>query len=45
MMCKDAKKGKNDDLFLFYDENGNEQTSAFDFRILERTINVDVNLR
>jgi len=25
MMCKDAKKGKNDDLFLFYDENGNEQ--------------------
>ncbi len=25
MMCKDAKKGKNDDLFLFYDEKGNEQ--------------------
>ena len=25
MMCKDAKKGKEGDLFLFYDENGNEQ--------------------
>ena len=25
MMCKDAKKGKDDDLFLFFDENGNEQ--------------------
>ena len=25
MMCKDAKKGKDGDLFLFYDENGNEQ--------------------
>jgi DNA topoisomerase-1 len=23
MMCKDAKKGKSDDLFLFFDENGN----------------------
>ena len=25
MMCKDAKKEKDGDLFLFYDENGNEQ--------------------
>jgi len=25
MMCKDAKKGKEGDLFLFYDENGNQQ--------------------
>ena len=25
MMCKDAKKGKDGDLFLFYDEHGNEQ--------------------
>ena len=23
MMCKDAKKGKSDDLFLYFDENGN----------------------
>ena len=23
MMCKDAKKGKSDDLFMFFDENGN----------------------
>ena len=25
MMCKDAKKGKSDDLFLFFDEDGNSQ--------------------
>ncbi len=25
MMCKDAKKGKDEDLFLFFDEEGNEQ--------------------
>ena len=25
MMCKDAKKGKGEDLFLFFDEEGNEQ--------------------
>ena len=25
MMCKDAKKGKRDDLFLFFDQNGNSQ--------------------
>ena len=25
MMCKDAKKGKGDDLFLFFDEEGNPQ--------------------
>ena len=25
MMCKDAKKGKDGDLFLFYDDEGNEQ--------------------
>jgi len=25
MMCKDAKKGKGDDLFLFFDEKGNRQ--------------------
>ena len=25
MMCKDAKKESDGDLFLFYDEEGNEQ--------------------